>query len=263
MPCLQQDPIMIKTKLLLLIFAFGTATTLAQGFSQEIGVITGPVAFYSDYGIRNNLETNTGNIGFGVGLVHYINFAYRADCNCYTQDTYFNDHFKLRNEIDYHVTNLDHHGKWAEKDSYGGLQLRSMHGKTKVLEIGTHLEYFPLSIRDFSAFAYKIAPYISLGAHYVRYDPTAYSDLGSLDDPSVLFHEFDGGVLMEGGNTWAVAGSVGIRYKLTILSDLVVESRWHYYATDFVDGLNHEEPQNKFNDWIFWFNVGYIYYLDF
>lgn len=260
--------VMKRSQKLFAVFLFliiGLGNSQAQGFSQEIGVITGPVAFYSDYGIRNDMETNTGNSGFGVGLVHYINFAYRADCNCYTRDKYFNDHFKIRNELDYHVTNLDHHGRWTEGDSFGSQQLRAMHGETKVLELGTHLEYFPLSLRDFSAFAYLVAPYVSLGVHYVNYEPGAYSDLGSLTTPGspAIFDEFEEGILMESGSTWAIAGSVGIRYKLTVLSDLLIDARWHYYATDWMDGLNHNQPQNKSNDWMFWINVGYIYYLDF
>ena len=60
------------------------------GFSHEIGVITGPVAFYSDFGQRYDFETNAGNVGFGIGIIHYMNFSYRADCNCYTRDRYFN-----------------------------------------------------------------------------------------------------------------------------------------------------------------------------
>ena len=86
------------------------------GFSHEIGVIAGPVAFQSDFGVRNDFETNSGNTGFGIGIVHYINFAYRADCNCYSTDTYFNDHFKLRNEISWNKTKLNHFGKWVDPD---------------------------------------------------------------------------------------------------------------------------------------------------
>ena len=63
------------------------------GFSHEIGAIVGPVQFRSDYGARLSEKTNFGNSGYGIGLVHYINFAYRADCNCYATYTYFNDHF--------------------------------------------------------------------------------------------------------------------------------------------------------------------------
>ena len=67
-------------------------TSTAQlGFSHEIGAFVGAVAFQSDFGVRNNFETNSGNTGIALGIVHYINFAYRADCNCYTTDTYFND----------------------------------------------------------------------------------------------------------------------------------------------------------------------------
>ena len=51
------------------------------GFSHEIGIIAGPVTYQSDFGVRSDLETNIGNSGIGLGLVHYMNFAYRADCN--------------------------------------------------------------------------------------------------------------------------------------------------------------------------------------
>lgn len=147
------------------------------GFSHELGVIAGPVAFQSDYGERSNVETNLGNVGFGVGIVHYLNFAYQADCNCYSKYTYFNDHFKVRNEIDFHITNLDNFGPEASDNDFGGLRLRAHKGRTQVLEIGSQLEYFPMSIRDFSAGAYKFAPYVSVGAHFVSFNPSATTSL--------------------------------------------------------------------------------------
>lgn len=74
----------IKKILVLLLFVTSLQSINAQlGFSHELGFITGPVAFQSDYGERYDFDTNSGNVGIGVGLVHYINFAYRADCNCY------------------------------------------------------------------------------------------------------------------------------------------------------------------------------------
>ena len=48
---------------------------------------------------------------FGIGIIHYINFAYRADCNCYSTDTYWNDHFKIRTEISFNKTKLNHFGR--------------------------------------------------------------------------------------------------------------------------------------------------------
>ncbi|MGK0250709.1 MAG: hypothetical protein ACI81G_000139 [Gammaproteobacteria bacterium] len=241
------------------------------GFSHEIGVITGPVAFQSDFGLRNDFDTNRGNIGFGIGIVHYLNFSYRADCNCYSRDTYFNDHFKVRNEIDYHVTNLSHFGEESEDNDFGGLLLRSHKGKATVLELGTQLEYFPMSIRDFAAGAYRVSPYFSLGVHFVSFDPEATSDIGPIGSPATTFAPFlqgdgrFGGIDDSAGSTWAITWSTGIRYKLGIKSDLVLDARWHYYTSNWVDGLNPDErayPPNRANDWIFWLNFGYIYYLD-
>ncbi len=256
------------------------------GFSHEIGVIAGPVAFQSDYGERGNQETNIGNTGFGIGLVHYLNFSYQADCNCYARYTYFNDHFKVRNEIDYHVTTLNNFGPEASDDDFGGLRLRAHEGRASVLEIGSQLEYFPMSIRDFSAGAYKFAPYVSVGVRFVTFNPSATTSLredgnifGQVLNPFTPDPTDTGPAIIEGfnvgegengtgidtraGDTWAITWSVGTRYKLSILSDLNFELRWHYYTNNWVDGLNPDpRPVNRANDWIFWINVGYIYYLD-
>ena len=236
------------------------------GFSHEIGAIAGPIAFQSDYGERNDWETNKGNTGLGIGLIHYINFSYRADCNCYSTDTYFNDHFKVRNELSWNQTTLNHFGPESEKNSYWGETLRAMEGKATNLNIGTQLEWFPKSIRDFAAGAYKIAPYGSIGGQFTYYNPQATSSLpGGIQDEDNIFYEFqNGGLNLETGTTWSVVASVGARYKLTILSDLLVDLRWQYYFTNWVDGLDHskENIQDKANDWLVWLNVGYVYYLD-
>lgn len=241
----------------------------SQGFSQEIGVTLGPVAFKSDYGLRGSSETNFGNIGFGIGLLHYINFSYRADCNCYSRDTYFNDHFKVRTELDYHTTTLDHFGEFADQDTENGLKLRSMHGKAKVLEIGPSLEWYPRSITDFDGNRYSFAPYASLGIHFVSFSPEATTDLpGSLGAASNTYPAFlapageDPYIDTSSGGTYAVTWSVGTRYRLNDQSDLILDARWHFYGSDFVDGLNHNNPQNEANDWMFWLNIGYVFYLN-
>ncbi len=266
----------MNTRLLLVVFLFFAIPkqeVFSQlGFSHEVGIITGPIAFYSDFGQRFDFETNTGNVGFGVGLIHYLNFSYRADCNCYTRDVYFNDHFKIRSEIDYHKTNFEHLGKWVDPDrtSITADQLRAMKGSSTVFDIGAQLEFFPLSIRDFAAGAYRIAPFGSFGVHWVSFDPEVYSELGPLNSilttPPKYFNSFQ----QEGDSTWSIVMSTGIRYKLSPLSDLMLDARWQYYFSNWVDGLNPsfenngvvEVPENKANDWIFWLNFGYIYYLD-
>lgn len=261
----------LKKLILTFLLFLGMQFSYCQlGFSHEIGAFIGPVAFQSDFGVRRNLETNAGNTGIAIGLIHYINFSYRADCNCYSTDTYFNDHFKLRSEISWNKTKLEHFGQWVNKTSNAADRLRAHSGEAQNFDIGMQLEYFPRSIRAFAAGTYSFAPFVALGPHYVSYNPkvfTSYGD-GSIDN-FANFYPFwgdaSGGdpfVSDQSGSTWSVVASIGTRYKLTVLSDLFVELRWQYYFNDFIDGLDHKLNSNKFNDWNVWLNFGYIYYLD-
>lgn len=267
---------MLNLKRLATLFCLFVAsqTVFSQlGFSHELGVISGPLQFRSDYGQANEGETNFGNSGFGIGIVHYINFSYRADCNCYTTDTYFNDHFKLRSEISYNKTNLEHLGRWVQPDktSIEADLLRAHKGVAKNFDIGTQLEFFPLSIRDFQGFSYKFAPFISLGIHYTSFSPevsTTFANpdplaVGDVTNASNFYPLWEAGsVDASPGSTWSIVSSVGVRYKLTKISDLMLDLRWQYYFDDNIDGLDHQLSSNKNNDWLVWLNVGYIYYLD-
>lgn len=256
------------------LFAVPTFAQLLGGFSHEVGLITGPVAFQSDYGERHDLKTNAGNTGIGIGIVHYMNFSYVAECNCYAPETYFNDHFKVRSELSYNKTELQHFGRWVEKNngSLGVTQLRAMKGQTEVFNAGMQLEYFPWSIRDFTATMGSFGPYISLGAQYSFYNPDVYSELGPLGIPATTFPKYlepsDGqphGYTTDSGNVWSIVSSVGTRYKISPLSDLLMDLRLQYYFSNWVDGLNpnpDKYKENKANDWLVWFNVGYIYYID-
>ena len=256
----------LKQLTIILFLIFGSYSAFSQlGFSHEIGVIVGPVQFRSDFGVRNSEETNIGNSGFGIGLVHYINFSYRADSNCYSTDTFFNAQFKLRSEISYNKTKLDHFGQWAEANGEPAEKLRTHTGEANNFDIGMQLEYFPLSIRSFQGFAYRIAPFISLGTHYTSYNPKAYTTFGDeqITNPANFWPSWEpGSIDPASGSTWSVVTSIGARYKLTTLSDLMIDLRWQYYFSDWIDGLNHQLDSNKFNDWLVWLNFGYIYYLD-
>lgn len=272
---------MLKIKQLasLFLILFASHSAFSQlGFSHEVGLITGPVAFQSDFGERHDFETNKGNTGIGIGLIHYINFAYRADCNCYTTDNYFNDHFKLRTEISWNKTKLNHFGEWVKdsRTSANADKLRAHSGEANNFDIGMQIEYFPLSIRSFQAFSYKFAPFISLGAHYVSYNPKASTSYINpdpiLNDPGNINNQnnFYSGwtddknppIDISPGNTWSIVSSIGARYKIAPLSDLMIDLRWQYYFSNWVDGLNHKLPSDKNNDWLVWLNFGYIYYLD-
>lgn len=241
------------------------------GFSHEIGVIAGPVAFQSDYGVRHDFETNVGNTGNGIGIIHYLNFSYKAECNCYTPETYFNDHFKLRSELSYNKTNFEHLGEWVKRTSLEAMQLREMKGESAVTNIGMQLEYFPLSIRDFTARIGSLGPFVSLGTQFSNYNAKAYSTMGPLGTPLTTYPKYltptddrQYGFSTENGTVWSIVSSVGTRYKLSPLSDLMVDLRFQYYFSDWVDGLKPNPDlykENKANDWLVWFNFGYIYYL--
>src|SRR5690554_2762309 len=109
----------MKTKILFVTVLF-TILSVRDARSQifhEVGAYIGFVAMYSDYGQRNNFETNIGNTGFGAGAVHYLNFSYGSK-------TDFNLHFMVRNEFSFHSTNLKHYGEWVapERISEGAEQ---------------------------------------------------------------------------------------------------------------------------------------------
>ena len=265
--CMKMTKYFIVT--LLLLFGVTNKAQAQFGFSHEIGGIMGPVAFQSDYGERNDISTNAGNTGFGIGLIHYLNFSYKAECNCYTPETYFNDHFKLRSELSYNKTNLQHFGEWVadKKTSLTARQLRAMQGSTAVTNIGMQLEFFPFSIRDFTANIGSWAPFVSLGGQFSFFKPTAESDLGpGLGQlPTVTPIKYIDAFDVKGGTTWSVVSSVGTRYKLTELSDLMVDLRFQYYFSNWVDGLSPDPKvylENRANDWNVWLNFGYIYYLN-
>lgn len=249
----------------LMLFGLAPKAEAQMGFSHEVGAIVGPVALQSDFGERHNMETNLGNTGFGIGIIHYLNFAYQAECNCYAPENYFNDHFKLRSELSYNKTKLDHFGQWADKDNQLGYQLRGMKGESSIVNIGMQLEYFPWSIRQFSATEGSLGPFISLGAQFSFYNPEVYSEYGPMGIPETTPFKYFDAYTNENGTVWSVVGSIGTRYKLTILSDLMIDLRWQYYFSDWVDGLKPDPDvykENKANDWNVWLNVGYIYYIN-
>jgi hypothetical protein len=92
-------------------------------------------------------------------------------------ETYFNDHFKLRSELSYNKTELKQFGEYVapNRTSLGSDQLRAMRGST-AYKWGMQLEYFPLSIRRFTATG-SLGPFISLGGQFSYYNAKPLPDL--------------------------------------------------------------------------------------
>nr|WP_244911922.1 glutamate dehydrogenase [Flavobacterium araucananum] len=256
------------------LFAFFGITTIATAQSdlaQEVGIIFGPLSFQSDYGQRNNFDTNIGNTGFGIGIVHFINFS--ANNN---RESFFTEHFKVRSELSFNKTNLEHFGKWVDIEKSKGLvqHLRAMHGSSTLVNLGAQLEYSPfMKIHDFENTIGSFSPYLSLGFQVSYYSAKTGSRLGQLGLASTTYPKYltpsDGrqfGFSNENGVVLSATAGVGVHYKLTTMSDLMFEVRYQGYSSDWVDGLNPNKDlykENKSNDSQVWFNAGYIYYLEF
>lgn len=262
---------MVKLKTLIFFLLFGLSNNLIaqSSISNEIGVIAGPLEFRSDYGQSDNAKTNFNNSGFGIGLVHYLTFSYRNDFS-----RFFGEHFRIRNELSYSKTDLKHYGKWVDNNSNstGTKQLRAMYGSTQLVNLGTQLEYSLSDIHDFERSSNVFNPYVSLGAQISYYNAKATSTLGELGNPISTFSKYlvpsDGhpyGFSNESKTVISAVASVGTRYKLTPLTDLLFDVRLQYFNSDWVDGLNPNKDiytENKANDWLVWVTLGYIYYLD-
>lgn len=244
-----------------------------SGKSHEIGIIAGSASFTTDYGQRNNFMSNVGgNVGMGIGLVYYMNFTnYRYKWNQRTR--YFNEHFRIRAELSYMSAKLDHFGKYVDKSetSYGADQLRAHHGETKLINVGAQLEFHWVDIVDFGSRRIpdlNWSPYLSAGVFADFYDPTITSDLGDWRDPGVLYQKWDPTIDPKAardtsGSTLSATLGIGTRYKLGEYSDILIEARWQYFFSNYIDGLNSRpDPANKYNDWLLWVHVGYVYYLN-
>jgi len=264
--------LIFKRLALLICTLFSFLSVLSQTNTiHELGVTVGPIQFRSDYGERSNSKTNAGNSGFGIGLIHYLNFSYIRSRNDFND--YFNNHFKVRNEISYNKTNLEHLGKWVEgsRTSEDANKLRAHKGVAENIDIGSLIEFYPLSIRDFQFYSPRIAPFISLGIHYTFFSPqvsTNYANsnaaaVGDVLDSSSFYSEWEAGsVNASSGSTFSMVSSIGMRYKLDKSSDIMLDFRLQSYFNDWVDGLNHQLDSNKNNDWLIWLNIGYVYHFD-
>jgi len=259
---------------------FLIANSLAQDkSSHEIGIIAGSASFTTDYGQRYDFESNVGgNVGPGFGLVYYITFTdYRYRWNQRTN--YWQEHFKIRAEISYMSAKLEHFGKWPNQtDSNGDLtdgakKLRAHTGYTYLLNLGAQLEFNLVDIVDFGSRRIphlKWSPYASAGLFVDFYDPSIHSDYGSGNwkDAGVLYPKWDhvehpSASVDTPGITMSISGGLGTRYKIGEYADLLFESRWQFFFSNYVDGLNaRQAPENKFNDWLLFIHVGYVYYLN-
>ena len=229
-----------------------------SGVFHEVGFGVGPVSFRGDWGERGDTRTNLGNTGFGVNISHHVNYAYTRNAH-----KYFNKHFKMRNSLVLHQTALNHYGRWQAGNSLGALQLQNMSGRSTVIELGSGLEWFWKEIRDFEREIKTFQPYAGAGLNLVYFNPRVETslpgDIGSVDN---TFPTFLGRTTNSSRLTLSANFQGGTRYRLNPDVDLFIEGRWHFFMSDYVDGLNPLNPNNRSNDWVFFLNFGFTYYFE-
>ena len=112
----------------------------------------------------------------------------------------FNDHFKVRNEISYNTSKLEHFGEWVDpsKTSANADKLRGHKGQANNFDLGMQLEFYPLSLTEFQSYRFKFSPFITLGAHYTfssvkastTYQNPDPSAIGDIENPTHLPADF-------------------------------------------------------------------------
>jgi len=254
---------MIKNLKISLLFLLGIPySMLAQSsFSHEIGGFVGINAMQSDFGTKSPI----GSTGFGLGIVHYMNFAYNSECNCYNSPTFFNNHFKVRTELSYNSTKFEYNDKWTDGNSVLAQQLKALKGQSDVTNIGMQLEYYFLGVREMAHGNGSFSPYVGLGMQFSVFKTDTHSELGKLNTPISTPVKYYGAWSDGGGSTFSTVANIGTRYKLSRNSDLFAEVRTQYYFSDWVDGLKPDAAiytENKSKDMLTQLNFGYIYYLN-
>jgi hypothetical protein len=241
-------------------------TSNAQiGNSFDLGVSFGALSMQSDYGERGEINSSlTGNIGYTTSLVLYKNFYDRTN-KWYSRSDWIQDHLKVRAEINYFKTNLNHFGRYIEGNSNGSILLRAMHGTATVVNLGAGVEYHFLNLTDFNSRTRStpFSPFFVLGGMYGVSKATIISDMGDIaSQPSLLIEAYRNNSTFTGNE--AVSSSyfsLGSRARLTQYSELIIETRWQYFFSDKVDGLIPDTPANKYNDWTYSTTLGIVVYL--
>lgn len=254
---------MLKKILLILILVFIAPAMKAQFFDRiygDFGVTVGEVNFKSDFGERGNFENYVKNNGYIITGVYYLtsNTSYSS----------FTDYFKIRLEASYMNSTLAHFGKYVDENNQGvfATQLRAMKGSVQAVGIGTQLEYYPLGQDDFTGND-TFVPYVSFGGQLSSYSSKISSSIGPIGSPfSTPIKYLNGGAKPNSsGIVPSISTSLGTRYKLSTYTSLLLDLRLQYYFSDWVDGMNPDKSiytENKSNDWLTTFNLGYIYYLN-
>jgi opacity protein-like surface antigen len=281
-----------KLILFFVIIIAGNSAYSQVSLSSEAGLMFGVTSFQTDFGLRHDFDSeNAATMGFGV--MHYLKF-FGNKYSWRSGSTFWSEHFMLKTEFVYlKNTNIKH-----EKEAFANIpELKekwdAMRGNIKMYNIGTQLEYYFFNMENYSTASKQRAlnPYISAGVHFSFYDTQVTSKLDVAGTPPdwrnyVVYdnpgngmydkwylkdipkddpNSYDGldhkQTIFNGkGNTFGVSAGLGLRYAVSDSFNLILDSRFQYFFSDRVDGLDaSKDPGNKNNDTMIYVNMGIVY----
>lgn len=243
----------------IMLFTFSNLTNAQYGgANQEIGIMAGPVFLQTDFGARNTFENYYKNNGVSVGIFYYLSAIQNS--------RHLQENFRLRLELSYMASDLNHYGKWVEPENTSkfATQLRAMSASTEAVNVGLQLEYYPFKTDDYNR-GTTWSPYISGGAQLSSYNSKVESSLGALGSTLTTPVKYLDAYKNESNIVASITTSLGTRYMLDDYNALIIDARIQYYFSDWVDGLNPNRnvyTENKANDWSTTLNIGYVYYFN-
>jgi len=248
-------------KVIFVLILLINSIVFSQDLRYDIGIISGATSMQTDYGERGHFGSSYANMGFGIGGVYYISYDYlRIKWNDRT--THLKDHLRLRLELSYMKTNLIHRGKYTEGNPSFTELYNAMKGTSTILNYGLQFEYtlFNMSAEK------RFSPYVSVGFLGNSNTPKLESTIGNIEtNPNLIPSVYDNGVFLEKNSSTALILGVGARFKPKDYynkSIYLIDFRWQRFNSDNIDGLSPKINANKFNDWLLFFSIGYIYNLN-
>jgi len=257
----------LKKFLIKIIFFLFPFAMNAQYYTHDVGILAGITKFQTDYGERGNFASNFSNGGASFSVAHYLGF-YKKNSRWNSAGEMYNN-ILIKTELNYmFTTKLNHYGRWIEGYSDRAKQLKAMHGSISMLNLGVSLEYY---LKNLDEFEYPYSdmnwnPFVTFGLRYALYKNDIVSDLGDWrSDITVLPQKYriPGNLDVGSGGAFAFSLGAGTRYRLTEKLDLVTQLNWQIFFSDAIDGLQAKVIENRNNEWLFNFQFGVIYHLNY
>ena len=249
--------------LAVLLFFFFINARAQTNFSHEVGGFFGIAAYQTDMGLSTEFAAeNQSNMGFGI--TYYLKF-FGSQYNWRSGSSFFSEHFKLKTEFSYlSKSNITFEGEVGASIQD---KVDNMKAAVKLYNVGLNLEYYIFQLEDYSSFyrsSGSVNPFVTVGVHYSYSQPDILVNDVSLKDQQEPYTQLidkwqEGAVFLDAENIFSATGGIGVRFGLEKV-DFSFETRYHYFFSDVVEGLNApNDPANKNNDTMISANIGIIY----